>query len=200
MTAAPARVGARVVIVASVATVAFGASACSKDPATTGQAPVASASASGPPSTGLAPRASASAPERGPAAAPAGTPATFKGTYEAAVGTFPLPANKDYDGLKWRGEKSESGLGKGAIELTLPAGPRGVVSGTLDGPLGPAVITGYLDGDDVTARFDPKEAAPERFAGGLVGKRKGDALEGTIDAAQDSKVLRTGPFSLKLTR
>lgn len=194
---------------------ALAIAACSKDAPSTGGggadaglgargASGGDAGAAGSASTGSGVSGAPGASDAGQPAASsggaAGASATYKGSYESSVGTFPLPANKDYDGLKWRGEKSELGLGKGEISLTLPPGARGVVIGTLDGPLGPAVIRGYLDGDDVTARFDAKEAAPERFAGGLVGKRKGDTVEGTLDAAQDSKVLRSGPFSLKLTR
>lgn len=168
--------------------------ACSKSDSPA--APAASSSAVVTASAPSAFAASSSNAAASGAAAPKGAPRSWSGSYEATAGTLTVPDGKEWEGVKFRGEKSEVGLGKGELHLEIDS--RGTVTGTLEGPLGPAVISGTLDGDTLTARIDRKSPADLGFYGTLSGKTTGDALEGTMHLSQgEARVIREATFTLK---
>ena len=111
-----------------------------------------------------------------------------------------MPEGKEWEGVKFRGDKSDVGLGKGNIKLSVD--PKGVVSGEIDGALGPGVVSGMLEpGGELGGKIAPKEpskASEGAFYGTLVGKRAGDAIEGTMKLSQsDARVIREAKFTLK---
>lgn len=141
------------------------------------------------------PRASGSANANAAPGAP-NAPVRWAGTYEATEGTLHVPEGKEYAGVKFRGEKSELGLGKG--ELKLEVDPRGTAVGTLEGPLGPAVVSGSVHDGVLSARIDPKTPSSEGFVGTLLGKTSAASCEGTMNLSQgEARIIREAKFTLK---
>jgi len=183
-------------VIASVRTLAFSmalaavASGCSKDepaakpePMPTGK--VSAGSPPVPPSSGSA--AGAVAP---------GGPVGWTGSYESAAGTLYVPEGKEWEGVKFRGEKSEVGLGTGA--MTIEVDPKNGITGTLDGPLGPAVVSGLSSVEAVAIRVDRKDPKDNGFVGTGLAKVNGGVIEGTMKLSQgDARVIREAKFTLK---
>src|SRR6185436_9605927 len=116
------------------------AAACSRDAPATGAAASSSAASAASAPAGSASGGAASAD----AAAKAADAATaYAGTYTSAAGSLYVPDGGEWAGTKWRGDESTDGLGEGPIALSI-TGSR--VEGTIDGPLGPAVIRGAVEG------------------------------------------------------
>lgn len=160
--------------------------ATSTKPATSASSPVASGSAN-------APAASAAA-----SGAPSASGATtWSGTYEATEATMHVPEGKEWAGVKFRGDKSDVGLGKGTLKVDSDA--KGNLLGTIDGPLGPGIVTGSVDKTGtVSARIDPKTPSDTAFYGTLLGKQEGAAIEATMRLSQaEAKVIREAKVSLK---
>jgi hypothetical protein len=164
------------------------AAGCSKTgDATTGPAGAdasAAASVAAPPASG-APSASASAQAHATA---------WSGTYKSVTGGLTIPpALKN---VHWAGKETSEGLGEGALSLTIDSGT-GRVDGTLDGPLGPAVVDGYASATAVTANILRKDPSDHGFTGTLVGTIRGDTLEGTASLAQaNAGAVRSATFTL----
>ncbi len=104
------------------------------------------------------------------------TPASWHGAYKSQSGTLYVPA--DWKGVHWTVVDSSAGLGDGAIRLTLE--PAGRIHGTIEGPLGPAVIAGYGADGGLTASVRPENPADRGFAGTLIASVVDGRLEGTM--------------------
>jgi hypothetical protein len=177
----------RLIIVLAV--IALGGCSKSKDDAAARPA----SSASGAPSA-----SAVSSAAKGDAGGPAAGAATeWTGSYESTEGTLYVPPGKEWEGVKFRGEKSEVGLGKGTVALSID--PRGNVVGTLDGPLGPAVISGTLDkAGTITAQIAPKTPSDKSFYGTFNGKQTDAAIEGKMNLSQsEARVIREAKVSAK---
>ena len=172
---------------------------CSRADAPTNASPSATPSAM-PAASGTAASvrdASGAAPASG-AAAGAGASTAWAGSYDAVAGTLYVPSGKEWEGVKFRGEASELALGKGELAIAIDA--RGNVTGTLDGPLGPAIVSGWLQGETFTATLYPKD--PSVAGGGFTGTLAGTAspanISGKLFASQaEARFIREASFVLK---
>ena len=154
---------------------------CKESPATTDAAPVAaSASVS----------ASASVP-----AAPAG-PATYTGTYNAERGTLYVPDAEAWKGVGLRPDDAGA-TGEGAITLVVdPDG--GAVSGSLEGPLGPATLSGVSQEGALTFQVAPKEKTDLAFRGTGSASLDAGVVTGEMHLSSwRANVLREATFSAK---
>lgn len=121
---------------------------------------------------------------------------TFEGKYKTALGSLYIPDEKDWSGVKWKGDDTgAAGEGKLAISID-PSGV--VVSGTsTGGPLGDAIVTGRLFDDVLTATIARKDPSDGGLTGTLRGTRKGDAIEGVMRVSgPEAQKIREGSFSL----
>lgn len=155
---------------------------CSKPE--TGAAPVASVSVAAPV---VAPSASGSGTGTGTAVA------SWTGKYASTPGTLFVPDGGEWSYVKWRGDESKDGLGEGTLALEITGTQ---VTGTLDGPLGPATVRGIVDGTQVTGWIERKTASDMGFSGTLIGTL-GATLEGTMRlSVHDAHIIREAKFSL----
>lgn len=151
-------------------------------------APVGAPSAP-PPAVSAAPSAAASAD---PVAALAGT---WRGTYEAKVGSLTLEPKASPK--RW-GKTGESGaLGAGKVELTVAI--TGEVRGRVEGALGPGTLSGKAEDGAVRASLFPDDPSrPAAMTGVLVGLHKGDVVKGELRAAgPDATVVREATVELR---
>jgi hypothetical protein len=103
-------------------------------------------------------------------------PGSWHGSYKSQSGTLYVPA--DWKSVHWNVPESSAGLGDGTIRLTLE--PAGRVHGTIEGPLGPAVVAGFAADGSLTASVQPQNPANRGFCGTLMGSVVDGRLEGTI--------------------
>ena len=143
-------------------------------------------------STSSAPAASSSAPAGPP------KPVEYAGSYTASAGTLYVPDAAGYEGFKFRGEDAGSvGTGEGAITFTVdPDG--GAVSGKLEGPLGPAVVSGVAQNGELTFHLAPATESENAFRGTATGSIDGGAASGEIHASTwRANILRDATFTAK---
>ena|GEM_PF-1458251 len=170
--------------------VVFAACACGKSQATGAGHPTAS---SGPSSNATQGPSAAAVSASARAERPA-TPAAWKGTYKSAAGTLYIPP--DWKHVHWAGAETSAGIGDGAIVLTVDPSS-GRLTGTIEGPLGPAVLDGTLADGKLTASIHPEHPSEHGFAGTLEGSVRGDGAEGTIHASlPEGSALRAATFTL----
>jgi hypothetical protein len=98
--------------------------------------------------------------------------------------------------MRWSEPESSTGVGDGAMTLAIdPA--TGRVTGTLEGPLGPASIDGVTAEGTVRASIARKDPTDHGFAGTLLGAVAADKIEGTMNVSLgQASALRTASFSL----
>jgi len=156
-----------------------GVTACDKPSADTTPAP-ASTSATTPVASSSA-RATASA-----SSAPVSPAATqsWRGTYKSAASTL------------WSDTQTTAGIGDGALALSID-GASGHVSGTVDGPLGPATVDGVVTEGTLAATLRRKDPSDQGFTGTLLGSVASDHVEGTMNVSLGlASALRTATFTL----
>ncbi len=135
--------------------------------------------------------ASASASAKPPAAAAA--PSSWRGTYTSSAGALYIP---DELKVRWKAEDTSSGLGEGPLSLTVdPA--RGVVEGTLGGPLGPAKVNGYVADGGLSASVVRSDPADRGYTGVLLGSVASDRVAGTFNLSPATGgAVRAGTFTM----
>jgi hypothetical protein len=136
-----------------------------------------------------APSAAASAD---PLAAVAGT---WRGSYEAKIGSLTLEPKASPK--RW-GKTGETGsLGAGQVELTIAL--TGEVSGKVLGALGPGTLGGKAEDGAVRASLFPDApSAPNAMTGVFVGLHKGDVIKAELRAAgPDATVVREATVELR---
>jgi hypothetical protein len=129
------------------------------------------------------------------AGATASAPATasWTGKYTSSPGSITVPDGGEWSYVKWRGDESKDGLGEGTLALEITGNQ---VTGTLEGPLGPATVRGMVDGTAVTATIERKTASDKGFSGTLLGTL-GATLEGSMNlSVHDAHIIRVAKFSL----
>jgi hypothetical protein len=163
---------------------------CSKSTPDVTAAPSATASVAAPAGSGSG-AVTGSGSGSGLGTAPA--KAAWSGKYTSVAGTITVPDGGEWSYVKWRGDESKDGLGEGALALEINGN---MVSGTLDGPLGPATVSGIVDGTQVSAKIERKTPSDKGFSGTLVGTL-GATLEGTMHlSVHDAHIIRVAKFSL----
>ncbi len=145
-----------------------------------------------------APSASASTAAPSASVAPPAGPSEWSGTYESTRGTLYVPDAAPYEGFKFRGDDGGSvGIGSGTLSFTLdPDG--GSISGKLEGPLGPATLTGVAQGGELTFHLAPAEGSETAFTGTGTGALDGGVGSGEIHASSwHANLLRDATFTAK---
>ncbi|MDP9036574.1 MAG: hypothetical protein M3O50_17365 [Myxococcota bacterium] len=118
----------------------------------------------------------------------------WRGTYTSQTASVYVPP--DWKNVHWKGAETSQGLGQGSMAIAIDA-RSGHVTGTLEGPLGPAWIDGVSIDDKLTATIIRKDPADHGFVGTLVGGFTTARAEGTMNAALwDASALRTAAFTL----
>jgi hypothetical protein len=173
------------------------ASACDNGQ-TAGPAPSSAPQAPSAPQVPSARHSPAASAVAGASANGAAASVNWIGSYKSETGTLYVPTDvangKEWKTVKWRGDVSGAGLGDGPI--TLAVDPSGRVSGTLAGPLGPALVNGLLAGDTLTASVTRQTPSDGGFVGTLVASVADGKLTGTIKVSQrEASVIRLATFS-----
>jgi hypothetical protein len=155
---------------------------CKESPATPDAAPA--------PSGSVSVSASASA------AAPAAGPATYAGTYNAERGTLYVPDAEAWKGIGLRPDDAGA-TGEGTLTIVVdPDG--GAVTGSLEGPLGPATLSGVSQDGAMTFQIAPKEKTDLAFRGTGTAAIDAGALSGEMHLSSwRANVLRDATFSAK---
>lgn len=118
----------------------------------------------------------------------------WSGSYKAAAGSLYIPA--DWKNVRWTGADSGAGIGEGAIALQVDA-TSGRVGGTVDGPLGPAVVDGFASEGKLTAALVRKDPQDRGYTGTLIGSIEGERLAGTMSVSTgEASSIRTADFTL----
>jgi hypothetical protein len=147
--------------------------------------------------------AAAAAPSASASAAPAKPKApwfvgTWSGSYESQH--YLIEMSKKQGGVKaWADDPGEAGAGDGKLTLTINEDRQ--VTGTSQGALGDLLAAGELDGDRLRVALSPRDPRGQEpsasYSGTLIAMRRGDALEGRIQASSgDSKTVRDAPVEL----
>ena len=146
-----------------------------------------------------APRASSSsassvsAPMASPVAAPRATP-RWRGTYTSSAGALYIPP--DWKDVRWKVKETSAGIGEGAIAIQVDPSS-GRITGTLEGPLGPAAIDGLGSDGGLSASIARINPADEGFTGTIVASIVNDRVEGTMHVSLgDANAIRTATFTM----
>jgi hypothetical protein len=117
----------------------------------------------------------------------------WHGTYKSTAGDVYVPP--DWKNVHWTVKESTAGIGEGAIAFTVD-GATGRAVGTLEGPLGPATIEGFVANGKLTATIARKDSTDQGFTGTLVGVL-GERCEGTMNLSPaEANAVRTVTFAL----
>jgi hypothetical protein len=175
-----------------VAAIGTAAVACSKSPVdgtpnptgVTVEARGADAGAPGP----------SSAPSDNTKATAAPAAVAWHGSYESTPGSlFIAPELK---GVKWVVPPSDAGLGAGAITITVDP-KTGRVTGSVEGPLGPATVDGFADGATLSGTVSRKDPTDRGFTGTLDATEGDGGVSGTLHVAlAEVSAVRTASFHL----
>ncbi len=111
-----------------------------------------------------------------PAVAKAAT--GWQGSYKSAAGVLYIPP--DWKDVHWKVKETDLGLGDGAIAMHVDAA-NGRASGTLDGPLGPAIFEGLVADGKLTAAISRTDPTDQGFTGTLIGTLANGRVEGTMN-------------------
>ena len=144
-----------------------------------------------------APSSSAPTVSASASAAPtASGPATYTGTYNAERGTLYVPDAEAWKGVGLRPDDAGA-TGEGAITLVVdPDG--GAVTGSLEGPLGPATLNGVSREGALTFQVAPKEKTDLAFRGTGTASLDAGAVSGEMHLSSwRANVLREATFSAK---
>jgi hypothetical protein len=157
---------------------------CSKPSGASTAEPAPSASTPSAPSVAAAPSASA---------APADATKTWSGTYKSAAASLDVPS--DF-AKTWAHTDRGGGTGDGAITLTID-GASGRATGTLEGPLGPALVAGDVAGGTLTAAVRRKDPTDRGFTGTLRATVTADRIDGAMTlASAEGAMQRTATVTL----
>jgi hypothetical protein len=136
---------------------------------------------------------SISAPMPSPAAAPSAT-ARWRGKYSSSAGALYIPP--DWKDVHWKVKETSAGIGEGAIAIQVDP-LSGRVTGTLEGPLGPATIDGLGSDGGLSASIARMNPADEGFTGTIVASIANDRVEGTMHVSlADANAIRTATFTM----
>ncbi|MDP9001988.1 MAG: hypothetical protein M3O46_17985 [Myxococcota bacterium] len=122
------------------------------------------------------------------------TRSAWRGSYKSAAGALYVPP--DWKNVHWNVKDDGAGIGEGIIALHIDP-LSGRVLGTVEGPLGPAVLEGLAADGKLTASIARKDPADQGFKGTLVGAIADDHAEGTMNVSPaEANAIRTATFML----
>jgi hypothetical protein len=122
------------------------------------------------------------------------TTSAWRGSYKSAAGALDFPP--DWKNVHWSAKDDGAGIGEGIIALHIDP-LTGRVLGTVEGPLGPAVLEGFAADGKLTASIARKDPADQGFQGTLVGAVGNDRAEGTLNVSPaEANAIRTATFML----
>jgi hypothetical protein len=141
----------------------------------------------------VAPASTDAGAKLAPAPSAPTVPASWRGTYASSAGALYIPEELK---VRWKAADTSSGLGDGPLSFTVdPA--RGVVEGTIGGPLGPAKVNGYVADGGLSAsvvRSDPRDHG---YTGVLLGNVANDRVTGTFNVSPATGgAVRAGTFTM----
>jgi hypothetical protein len=171
---------------ALLACVLSGIGACGRGNAERGAAPDAMQAAA---SAAVASASAATTTETAASVAPI----EWRGTYKSEPGTLYIPPELK---VSWKPSETSAGIGEGTISLSVDHGS-GRVRGDLDGPLGPAALTGLAAEGKVTATIVRKDPKDRGFAGTMIGTLGTERGEGTLNVSlPEGGAIRSATFVL----
>ena len=159
--------------------------------------PSTDAASTAAPVSAPAPLAASTAPAAEGALSAAASPAAtraWRGTYKSAASTLTVPP--DYKKTRWSDTQSTVGIGDGPLSLTVD-GASGHVSGTIEGPLGPAAVDGVVADGKLAGTIRRRDPTDQGFSGTLLGSIANDRLDGTMNVSLGGAgALRAATFIL----
>jgi hypothetical protein len=118
----------------------------------------------------------------------------WSGTYKSTASAITVVP--EWKKVHWSDTQSTQGVGDGTMTLAID-GATGRITGTLDGPLGPATLDGAVADGKVTASLVRKDPSDQGFTGTLLGTVATDKVEGTMNASPGGGgTVRTVTFTL----
>lgn len=126
-----------------------------------------------------------------------GEAASYAGDYKTTAGSLYVPDTEAFKGFKFRGDKTDDGLGAGT--LSLKTGPGGAVEGEGEGALGKFTLRGFLRDGLLTANILRAKADEDGYTGTLLAEEKDGSLVGTmkLSLARTGNALREATVTLK---
>jgi hypothetical protein len=122
------------------------------------------------------------------------TASRWTGSYKSEAATVYVPA--DWKNVRWRVAETDAGVGEGTITLQIERAS-GRVRGTLDGPLGPALLDGLASQGDLTATMVRKDPSDRGFTGTLLAMMADGHVQGTLSASLgEASAVRKAAFAL----
>jgi len=162
--------------------------ACGRTKSTSSATPGGDASA---PELVASSSASAVAPTAASATPP--TSVAWEGTYKSTVGSLYIPAELK---VRWKPAENTTGLGEGSIAISVDS-TTGRMRGSMDGPLGPALIQGYLSEGKLAGTIVRSDPSDHGFTGTLVGEVSGGHAQGALHVTlSQASAIRTAAFEL----
>ena len=142
-----------------------------------------------------APSASVTTPPA-PSAADVSSRIEYAGTYAASPGTLYVPDAAGFEGFKYRGDDAGVAVGGGTLSFTVATDGGGLV-GEMEGPLGPATLSGVASGHALTFQVTPAQASVLQFTGTGTGVVDGGAVSGEMHLSSwHGNVLRDATFQV----
>lgn len=120
-------------------------------------------------------------------------PTSWRGTYVSSAGEVHVPEELK---VHWKPADTSSGLGEGTLAFTVDP-VRGVVEGSLGGPVGPAKVNGYVADGGLSASVVRSDPGDHGYTGTLLGTVASDKITGTFNVSPATGgAVRTGTFTM----
>ena len=121
-------------------------------------------------------------------------PRVYTGTYNATPGALFVPDAAAWEHVKFRGDDAGA-LGEGTLTFSIDA-DSGALSGVLDGPLGPATLSGRATDEGLAFNVAPREQTDMAFSGTGTGVVDAGGASGEMQASSwRANVIRTATFA-----
>jgi hypothetical protein len=120
------------------------------------------------------------------------TPSAFQGSYTSTAGPLYVPPGWN---VRWSDGDGSAGIGEGTLTMTIDLASRRV-GGTVDGPLGPAILDGLVVDENVAATIVRKNPGDYGFEGTLTGALHDGHVGGTMNVSSgEASTIRTATFA-----
>jgi len=120
-------------------------------------------------------------------------PIAFAGAYSATPGVLFVPDAAPWEHVKFRGDDAGA-VGDGTLTFAVDR-DSGALSGDLQGPLGPATLSGFADEKSLSFHITPRDATDMAFSGTGTGTVDGGSANGELHVSSwRANVLRDATF------